>query len=354
MATEVPFPDRPFYILSKLRGGESLALTLGGEGRAVLQPLAGDIAQLWTATPHPHGGSVLRHLASGLALTYRTRHYSTPKGGGYDTPEGAVHLTAFSPGEVRQVWRAEAVNGWVALNTRLDWEYKLNIYRSDPRGDIGVYRWDGGADNESWTLPVEAGEAVATELRYAHRLFTDVIARPPQRGPVMVVDNRAGAELLTDVRWTPRTYEIERAFVVDEACDRGPMAAFGQAAGFDKAMDGLIDGQTMERMIQPLPEGDPQAPYRELIDDPAQALVEVPPGRAYGYQAVVDYVRVVAPFTAVLRLRSAMTGRLSGEVAITGRFVGVNPARSEVQVQDLTAVGADGGAGELVGVLQPA
>lgn len=352
MATEVPFPDRPFYILSKLRGGESLALTLGKDGKAVLEPLAGDIAQLWTAQSHAHGGSVLRHLASGLALTYRTRHYSTPRGGGYDTPEGAVCLTAFSPGEVRQVWRAEAVNGWVALNTRLDWEYKLNIYRSDPHGDIGVYRWDGGADNESWNLLVETGEAVAADLRYAPRSSIDVIAEPPQWGPVMVVDNRAGVELLTDVRWTPRTYEIERAFVVDEACDRGPLSAFGAIGGFDRAMEGLTDGQTVERPIKPLPEGRPHAPHREQLDDPAQALVEVPPGRTYGYQAMVEPVRVVAPFTAVLRLRSAITGRLSGQVAITGRFVGVNPARSEVQVQDLTA--ADGGAGELVGVLQPA
>ncbi|MDG2530817.1 hypothetical protein [Caulobacter endophyticus] len=353
MATEVPFPTRPFYIGSKLPGGERLALSKGEGDKLVLRPLEGDLDQLWTAEAYIHGGSVLRHLASGLVLTYRTRHYSTPKGGGYDTPEGAVRLAPFSPSEVRQVWRAEAVNGWVALNTRLDWEYKLNIYRSDPRGDIGVYRWDGGADNECWALPVEEGQVIVTDLQYAHRLFMEVRPAPSQWGEVMVVDNRLGSELLTDVRWTPRTYDIERTFMIEEGVDRGPLAMFGPVGGFDRVVDVLDGEQTLERSIKPLPEAHILSPHLERMDDPAQALVEVPAGRLYGYQPLVDYARIVAPFTATLRLRSAISGRLSGALAIEGRFFGVNPVRSEVRVHDLTTVGADGG-GDLVGVMQPA
>lgn len=352
MATEVPFPTRPFYIVSKL-AGDGLALSRGEGDKLALRPLEGDLDQLWTAEAHIHGGSVLRHLASGLVLTYRTRHYSTPKGGGYDTPEGLVHLTPHSPGEVRQVWRAEAVKGVVALNTRLDWEYKLNIYRSDPRGDIGVYRWDGGADNECWALPVEEGQVIVTDLKYAHRLFMEVTPTPSQWGEVMVVDNRSGTELLTDVRWTPRTYDVLRAFMIDENADRGPLAALGQVFGFDRVVNVLDGDQTLERSIKPLPERHPNTPDHEQVDDPAQVLVEVPAGRVYGYQPVVEYARIFAPFTATLRLRSAISGRLSGGAAIEGRFLGVNPVRSEVQVQDLTTVGADGG-GELVGVMQPA
>lgn len=354
MATEIPFPTRPFYIVSRLSGGESLALTRGEGDKVALQRLEGDPDQLWTAEAYIHGGAVLRHVASGLVLTYRTRHYSTPKGGGYDTPEGAVHLAPFSPGEVRQVWRAEAVKGWVVLNTRLDWEYKLNIYRSDPRGDIGVYRWDGGADNECWALPVEEGQVIVTDLRYARRSFIDMAYFFGPPGPVMTVDNRAGDALLTDVRWTPRSYHIERAFVVDEAGKRGGLAALGPAFGFDLAAEGAPDQEVLERPIQPMAEGCSESPYHEVFDDPTQVLVEVPADRIYGYRTVVEYARVVAPFTATLRLRSSVTGEISGEAMVEGRFFGVNPMRHEVHVQDLTEVGVDGGPGDLVGASEPA
>jgi len=354
MPTEVPFPTRPFYIVSKLAGDERLALAKGDGGKVVLQPLVGAFEQLWTAQDNAKDGSVLRHLASGLALTYRTRRHSTPRAGGYETPEGVVHLTPFVPGEVRQVWRAEAVNGWVALNTRLDWERKLNVYRSDPRGDIGVYPWDRGANNECWDLRVETGQAIVADMRYVGQGSVELEYLAGRPEPVMTVDNRAGDTLLTDVRWAARSYKIERAFVIDEASKRGGLPALGPVFGFHLAAEGAPDRQVLERPIGPMTEGRSDDLELEMVDDPAQVLIEVPPGRVYGYQVVVEYARVVAPFTATLSLGSSVSGRISGEAMIKGRFFGVNPVRSEIQVLDLTAVGVDGGQGDLVGSLEPA
>ncbi|PVM86817.1 hypothetical protein DDF62_17335 [Caulobacter radicis] len=354
MATEVPFPNRSFYIVSKLPGDERMALTKGDGDKVALQPLVGAFEQLWTTEDHAQEGSVLRHLASGLALTYRTRRYSTPRAGGYETPEGLVHLTPLVPGEVRQVWRAEAVNGWVALNTRLDWERKLNVYRSDPRGDIGVYPWDRGANNECWDLLVENGHVIVADMRYVGQGAVELEYLAGRPGPVMTVDNRAGDTLLTDVRWAPRSYKIERAFVIDEASKRGGLPALGPVFGFHLAAEGAPDRQVLERPIGPMAEGRSDDLELEMVDDPAQVLIEVPPGRIYGYRVVVQYARVIAPFIATLRLGSSVSGRLSGEAVVKGRFFGVNPVSSEIEVQDLTAVGVDGGEGELVGSLTPA
>ena len=63
-----------------------------------------------------------------------------------------------------QLFRVEDVgDNWVAINSLIQWEAKINVYGSDVHGTIGMWGWDGG-DNEKWRLVEETGQAKVTPL----------------------------------------------------------------------------------------------------------------------------------------------------------------------------------------------
>jgi hypothetical protein len=148
---QIDFPTKPFYIISRLDNSRwVLTLTPPYPFAVAMRHLTNSTDQLWAATPDPRGGAFLTHVATQFVLAYRVAH--DPKTG------EAIVLTAPLFADLggrppNQLWRCEDLGGGtVGINAFLNWECKINIYHSDPNGTVGLYKWDGGAPNESWVF----------------------------------------------------------------------------------------------------------------------------------------------------------------------------------------------------------
>jgi hypothetical protein len=117
-----------------------------------MQTLTGTTDQLWKAAPDPRGGAILRNISSGQVLKCKLPSQTSTEG----------TLTVVRPlksADPTQLFRVEDVgDNWVAINSLIQWESKINVYGSDVYGTIGMWHWDGG-DNEKWRLVEETGEA---------------------------------------------------------------------------------------------------------------------------------------------------------------------------------------------------
>jgi hypothetical protein len=156
---EIAWPTKPFYIMSKIRenNSQNWGLMVASPrtqffGRLYALRMvdfagsAGTIDQLWTATPDPRGGAILRHISSGQVLTCKLPSQTSTEGA------LTVMQPLKSPADPTQLFRVEDVgDNWVAINSLIQWESKINGYGSDVNGTIGMWRWDGG-DNEKWRL----------------------------------------------------------------------------------------------------------------------------------------------------------------------------------------------------------
>lgn len=346
MAQEILFPDEPFFIVSSLEHA-SLALSLDKAGKLVLAPLLGSPGQRWVAERDRRGGALLRHVASGLALTCKARRGGP--GGADVTIDGSETLVfAAPPGQpdIAQRWRVETLGFWTCLNSQMDWEYKLNVFGGDKTGRIGVRRWENGAPQERWLVPTEAGVIELQHVRYDLDRAVAEPLPPTPADPALIVDNRAGEETLEKRITLTRTCVSERGCRLDPA-DRKRLA--GVTIHEDKVLIGVVltdQGDCVEREMAPTPLDDPD-PHRTVSEEPVEVTVRVPPGRVYGYQALVRHARVQAPFSARLVFYRLADGLETRGFDVAGVFTGVNPVETRIQVRDLTSKeGAVRGAGQ--------
>ena len=141
MKNEISWPTGRFNIVSKLAAGPAGNYVLTFDSSQNRVRIVGNPGpdDHWTATPDPLGGALLTHVKSGLTLAMT---------------QPGEKLIMVPPGtDMRQLWRVETLGDpWVGINALMNWEWKVNVFGSDPGGIVGVYHWDHGADNEKWLL----------------------------------------------------------------------------------------------------------------------------------------------------------------------------------------------------------
>jgi len=340
VAQEILFPDEPFFIVSSL-DHTGLALSLDKAGKLVLAPLLGSPGQRWVAERDRRGGALLRHVASGLALTCKVRRVgSSGSDVAIDGPEALVFAAPPGQPDLAQRWRAETLGFWTCLNSQMDWEYKLNVLGGDKTGRIGVRRWENGAPQECWLLPTEAGVIALQHVRYDLDRAVAEHLPPTPADPALIVDNRAGGEPLEKRIVLTRTCVSERGCRLEPA-DRARLA--GATIHEDEVSIGVVvtdQGDCVEREMAPTPLDDPE-PHRTVSEERVEVAVHVPPGRVYSYQALVRHARVRAPFTARLLFHGQGVGVESRAFEVAGVFSGVNPVETRIQVRDLTPKDGD-------------
>src|SRR5882757_3278364 len=187
----IDFPTKPFYIMSKI-GGSNWVLTLTPDGAVVMRQLTGAIDQLWTATSDPRGAAFLRHVSTGRVLAYQLVQINPmfPQ-----MPGGPLQSANLNGSDPKQLWRREDLGGgWSGINAFLNWEGKINVYDSNVlfNGTVGIFHWDGGADNEEWNFVEEAGEVTVDSVTYDLAKAVADLGIPPSQGSAITVDNSAG------------------------------------------------------------------------------------------------------------------------------------------------------------------
>ncbi|PVM94164.1 hypothetical protein [Caulobacter endophyticus] len=334
MPTEIKFPTKPFYIMSKINRS-NWSLTINAAGGVALTPLEGKIEQLWTAAPDPRGGAVLHHVATGLVLSCQLQKIF----GQIEFPSGPLKAVQFDASDARQLWRAEDLgDGWSGINTLLNWEAKINVYGSNVRGVIGVYGWDGGADNEEWKLVPEAGEITVDSVEYFLERAVADLHLPPSHCAITSVDNTKGGAPVTSTYSLARTVTTQRSISnsTSETTGRKYTQTFGVKGGVDKVFEVSASASFEESESQTISFTD-QTVHTETVTDTISTQVQVPIGKKYAYHVVVYYGRAAVPYRANLTFTSSAPGGAVVKFVVDGIFTGVNQVNSEIVVRDITA-----------------
>ncbi|HEX8172802.1 MAG TPA: aerolysin family beta-barrel pore-forming toxin [Thermoanaerobaculia bacterium] len=325
MSNEIEWPAKPFYIESKI-GFSNWALTADDSAiapRLRLRRLDGSIDFLWTAHPDPRGGATLQHVKSGLYLTAHDQ---------------ALTLAHLAPSDDGQCFRLENLGAnWSGINKLSDWEQKINVYASDPNGTVGMFKWDGGADNEKWRLIQELGEVTTESVHYdMQHALTDLNLRM-EIGASLVQDNRDGAVPLTGSQTLSRTITISRSITnsTSDTTGRKYTQTFGIKGGIEKVFEVNASGSFEESTSSTLSYTDQNTETKTLVDQ-QQITFNVPPGKRYRYQVVVQYGKCAIPYTANMIFQSIVAGTAPYRFVTSGTYTGVNKISSNVTVFDIT------------------
>jgi hypothetical protein len=333
MSNEIKWPTKPFYIQSKINLS-NWALTTDG-GTVSLQPLAGSIEHLWTATPDNRGGAILTHVKTGLVLTANLVHFPMFN---MWIPGGPMKVASLDPSSAAQMLRAEDLGGnWVGINTLLNWEMKINVYGSDVRGQVGLYHWDRGADNEEWRLIEETGEVTTESVQYdlPHAL-TD-LNLPPAIGASLIEDNKGGSVPLTGSQTLTRSVTRTRSITNSTSDTTGQKytQTFSAKGGIDKVFEVSASASFEESKSTTISYSD-QTTDAKTDTDSQTVNINVPPGKKYSYQIVVHYGKCSINYTAQMVFKSVVPGAAPYRFETHGVYTGVNQIRSEVMVLDIT------------------
>ncbi len=337
MSNEVAFPTKPFYIMSKI-GHSNWTLTVA-DGRVKLQRLTSTIDQIWTATPDSRGGSILRHVDSGLVLACGLVNFF----GGIKLPGGPLKAVNVDSSDPAQLWRAESLGSpWVGINTFINWEFKINVYGSDVNGTVGVYGWDGGADNEEWNLIEETGSSTVDSVTYDMSRAVADMGQPPSFCKATTVDNIHGGSPITS------TYELQRSVTTTHSITNSTSdttahkytQTFSVKGGISKIVEVSASASFEESDSKTISLTD-QTTTSDTESDKITTQVNVPPGKKYRYQVVVYYGKVNVPYTAQLTFQSNTTGAAPVHLTTHGTFTGVNATNYDVVATDLTSPGEE-------------
>ncbi len=332
----IDFPTKPFYIMSKI-GGSNWVLTLTPDGGVTIRQLTGTIDQLWTATPDPRGASFLRHISTGRVLAYQLVHL--PMIG--DVPGGPLQSANLSGSDPKQLWRREDLGGgWSGINAFLNWEGKVNVYDSNVLwgSTVGIFHWDGGADNEEWNLVEENGEVTVDSVSYDLTKAVADLGIPPSQGTAITVDNSAGGTPVTSTYSLSRTVTTQTSITHSESDTTGQKytQTFSVKGGLSKIVEVSASTSFEESSSKTISLTD-QKTNTESVTDTVQTQVSVPPGKIYSYNIVVFYGKVTVPYTAKSTFHSSTPGAAPVTITTTGIFTGVNSTSSKIAVADITA-----------------
>jgi len=334
MSNQIDFPTKPFYIMSKI-GGSNWVLTLTPGGAVVMRQLTGTIDELWTATPDPRGAAFLRHVSTGLVLACQLVRMPIF---GIDVPAGPLVSANLDGSDPKQLWRREDLGGgWSGINTFLNWEMKINVYGSDVHGTVGVYHWDGGADNEEWNLIQETGEITVDSVTYDLAKAVADLGIPPSQGTAITVDNRQGGTTVTSTYSLTRTITTQTSVTHTESTTTGLKytQTFGIKGGIDKVVEVSASASFEESSSKTISLTD-QKTHTTTVNDTVMTQVSVPAGNEYSYNILVFYGKVTVPYTAQLTFHSSIAGAATVSITTTGVFTGVNSTNSKIVVADIT------------------
>jgi hypothetical protein len=338
MPTEIQFPTKPFYIMSKL-SRSNWGLTITAEGKVALEQLKGTVDQVWTASPDPRGGAILRHVSTGKVLACQLEHFSVPGIIEVDFPAGPLKAADLDAGDAKQLWRAEVADGdWSAINTLLQWEAKINVYNSDVHGIVGIYGWDGGADNEEWRLMAEAGELTVDSVEYDMSKAAADLGVPPSHCTATTVDNTLGGTTVTSTYTLARTVTTQRSITNAESDTTGHKytQTFSAKGGIAKVVEVTASASFEQTDSKTISLTD-QKVNTESVTDTIATQVTVPAGKKYSYHVVVYYGKVTVPYTANLTFQSSTPGAKPVKLTTKGVFVGVNKVNNDIVIRDVTS-----------------
>ena len=331
---EIDFPNKPFYIQSKI-GLSNWALTIEG-GQIKTRRIQGTVDFLWTARKDPRGGSVLTNIGSGLVLTAKLLTH--PLFPGLKYVGGPLEARALDPAAPEQLFRAGTLDGdWREVNAFLNWEMKINVYGSDPNGTVGLYRWDGGAPNESWLLLEETAEVETVSITYDKNLAKVDLSLPPKFAGVDVEDNLKGKSPLTGSTTITSTVTDSRAITNSTSDTTGQKytQTFGMKGGIDKVFEVSASGSFEESSSTTIGYSD-QKTHTTTETISKQVNYNVPAGQKYQYQLVINFGSCDVPYTARMKFQSRVAGAQPVFFDTQGVYKGVNQTGSEVVVTDLT------------------
>jgi hypothetical protein len=337
MSNQIDFPTQPFYIMSKINRS-NWVLTITPQGAVVLRPLTSTIDQIWTATPDPRGGAILRHIDTGLVLAC-----GLVKVFGMQFPAGPLKAENLSSSDATQLWRAEDLgDNWAGINTLLNWEAKINVYGSDVHGTIGVFHWDGGADNEEWRLVPELGAVTVDSVEYDMAKAVADLGLPPSHCAITTVDNTLGGTPVTSTYSLARTVTTQRSITNSQSDTTGHKytQTFSVKGGIDKVIEVSASASFEESDSKTISLTD-QKTNTETVTDTISTQVNVPAGKKYAYHVVVYYGKVNVPYTAHSTFQSTTTGAKPVQVITQGVFTGVNKTNNEIVIRDITSPQAD-------------
>ena len=309
-------------------------LTITPQGAVVLRPLTATIDQIWTATPDPRGGAILRHVDTGLVLACGLASMF-----GTQFPAGPLKAVNLNTSDATQLWRAEDLgDNWAGINTLLNWEAKINVYGSDVHGKIGVYHWDGGADNEEWRLVTELGAITVDSVDYDMTKAVADLGMPPSHCAVTTVDNTLGGTPVTSTYSLARTVTTQRSITNSESDTSGHKytQTFSIKGGIDKVVEVSASASFEESDSKTISLTD-QKTNTETVTDTISTQVNVPAGKKYAYHVVVYYGKVNVPYTAHSTFQSSTTGAAPVSVTTQGVFTGVNKTNNEIVIRDITS-----------------
>jgi hypothetical protein len=322
--------------MSKI-GRSNWILTVTDAGAMKLQRLTGTIDQVWTATPDPRGGAILRHVNSGRVLACGLIDF--PLFPGIKLPGGPLKAENLDPSAATQLWRVEDLGSpWVGINTLINWEAKINVYGSDVGGTIGVYRWDGGADNEEWHLLEETGEITVDSVKYDLARAVADLGVPPSHCAAITVNNIRGGTPITSTYTLARSVTTTRSITNSQSETTGHKytQTFGIKGGIDKVVEVSASASFEESDSKTISVTD-QKTYSETATDTLATQVNVPPGKKYQYHVMVEYGKVNVPYEAQLTFKSVAPGTVPVHLTTKGIFTGVNSTNSDIIVVDVTS-----------------
>lgn len=333
---EISWPTKPFYIMSKI-GLSNWVLTeisiAAGFDALTMQARTGTIDQLWMATPDPRGGAILRHIKSDLVIS------CLPLQSWIVTNKPSLNLQPFNSADPLQLFRLEDVgDNWVAINGLFDWEYKINVFGSDPHGRIGMWPWDGG-DNEQWKLLEEAGDVTVNSIEYDLSQAKGDLGQPPTACKAEDSDNTQGStEPLTGTITLKRVITTTTQHTISESdtTSHKYSQTFGIKGGIAKVVE-VTTSLSFEEADSKTTSSIDQKTHSTTDTDTLSTNTNVPPGKKYRYQVVVHYGKVSVPFTAHLTFQSSIPGIAPLQFTSKGVFNGVNYTGYEIVCKDITS-----------------
>jgi len=329
--SDADFPTQPFYIKSKI-GLSDWALTVEN-GAVKTKHLEGTIDFLWSAQKDPRGGSILKHIGTGHVLTCQLETFL-----GIRIPTGPLTVSPLDTANSCQLWRPEPLGEiWRGINTLLNWEMKINVPASNTDKQIGLYSWDGGADNEEWLFIAETAKVETVSVTYQLDLAKADLLLPPKISSTIDEDNREGSVPLTGSK-SHSTSVTETVSVTNSASDTTGTTytqTFSVSGGLDKVFEVTASASFEENRSKTVSFSEEKSKSTtETVTETVN--FNVPPGKKYGYQLVVYYGKCDVPYTAQMKFQSVVPNTKPVMFTTEGVFTGVNKTKVEVVVRDLT------------------
>ena len=201
----------------------------------------------------------------------------------------------------------------------------MNVYNSDRHGRIGIFEWNGGADNESWRLIPETSTVETVSVDYdlkgattdlnlppmvsAHSNVDNTHADVPMTGSITLALSETTSRASPTPQPTPQAGHTRKPLAQKAASTKS--SRFPASASFNESTsktiaytDATVDAKTVT--------------YTQLVN------TNVPAGKKYRYSLMVFNGKCSIPYTAHMLFKSAVPGAVPTPSYRRGVYTGVN------------------------------